>query len=72
MMDEGMLRDSIFPDWDVIDLSQREAAVNYLVLYDLATRADRRANPLQGIDDLYHNAEVNWARGDFKFPDANR
>ena len=72
MMDEGMLRDSIFPDWDVIDLSQREAAVNYLVLYDLATRADRRANPLQGIDDLYHTAEVLWARGDFKFPDANR
>ena len=71
ILNEGMLRDSIFPDWDVIDLKHREAAVNYLILYELATRADRRANPLLDIEGWYRTAEASWTRGEFRFPEAN-
>ncbi len=64
-IDRHMLRDSIFPDQDVIDLQQRGPAVNYLVLYDLALRAGRGAEPYENLAEMYHAAEVSWARGDF-------
>lgn len=60
--DDAMLRDSIFPDMDVIDLSRREAAVNFLALYDLAKRAETRAHPTAGLAQLYQTAEISWER----------
>ncbi len=57
-----MLRDSIFPDMDVIDLSRREAAVNFLALYELAKRAETRTHPTAGLAQLYRTAEISWAR----------
>jgi hypothetical protein len=61
-----LLRDTILPDMDVIDLNQRQAAVNYLMLYDLAQRAERDLDPYANLAEMYRVAEVSWARGDFK------
>lgn len=60
--DDAMLRDSIFPDFSVIDLSQRAAAVNFLALYDLAKRAEVSGHPTSGLAQLYRTAEMSWAR----------
>ena len=37
--------DSIMPDMDIIDPSTRHAAVNSLIIFDLAKRAERHGNP---------------------------
>jgi hypothetical protein len=60
-----ILPDTILPDYDVIDLEQRAPAVNYLMLYELAQRAERRQDPYVNLTEMYHEAEVSWARGDF-------
>ncbi len=67
------LDDSILPDMDVIDPANRSAAVNALILYDLAKRAERRGDPYENLAAMYRIAEVSWARGDydlFKLQDA--
>ena len=56
---------SIMPDMEVIDPATRHAAVNSLILFDLAKRAERLADPYHGLGDMYHAAEVSFARGDF-------
>jgi hypothetical protein len=57
---------SILPDMDVIDPATRSAAVNALILYDLAKRAERRADPYDNLEAMYHHAEViSWVRGDY-------
>jgi hypothetical protein len=43
----------IFPDFDVLDLKGDEAPVNWLVLEELASRADRGDDPLEGMDVFY-------------------
>jgi hypothetical protein len=54
------------PDIEVIDLTNRTAAVNRLVLYDLTERAERQSDPFKNLEALYHIAEVAWASGRFK------
>lgn len=61
-----MLPDTILPDYEIIDLKQRAPAVNYLMLYDLAQRAERGRDPYVNLAEMYHSAEVSWAKGDFK------
>jgi hypothetical protein len=56
---------SIMPDMDIIDPSNRNALVNCLILFDLAKRAERHADPYLGLAEMYHFAEVGFARGDF-------
>ena len=68
ILEQGILRDSIFPDFEVIDVNQREPAVNYLMLFHLAKRAEEGLHPTDGIEALYHAAEVTWAKGEFKPP----
>lgn len=65
IIDGGALRDSIFPDPEVIDLNQRAPAVNYLMLYELANRAERGGDPVAGIAEFYRVAEIGWVEGDF-------
>lgn len=60
-----MLPDSIMPDFSVVNPSERAAAVNYLVLFELASRAEKNADPYENLSAFYHAAEVSWARGDF-------
>jgi len=62
---EHLLRDSIIPDEEVIDLKTRAAAVNWVILYDLAKRAEANADPHFRLAEIYRVAEVSWARGDF-------
>jgi hypothetical protein len=57
---------SILPDMDVIDPANRSAAVNALIVYDLAKRAERYGDPYENLEAMYHLAEVSWARGDYE------
>jgi hypothetical protein len=61
-----VLPDTILPDYDIIDLKQRAPAVNYLMLYGLAERAERGADPYANLAEIYHAAEVSWAKDEFK------
>lgn len=63
MLRPATLVDSIFPDFEMIDLNQRQPMVNYLVLYDLALRAEKNADPHEGLKDLFRVAEIEWVKG---------
>ena len=66
---ESMLRhalaDSILPDMDIVDPSTRPAAVNALILFDLAKRAERGGDPYFGLAEMYRQAEISWVKGDY-------
>lgn len=57
--------ESILPDKDVIDPETRSAMVNAVVLYGLATRAERSSNPSENLRTIYRLAESSWVRGEF-------
>ena len=57
---------SILPDMDIIDPANRSAMVNALILYDLAKRAERHGDPYENLEEMYHFAEVSWAKGDYE------
>jgi hypothetical protein len=46
---------SIWPDMDVIDPNKRSAAVNNLILSDLAKRAERHGDPYENLEATYPN-----------------
>ncbi|MEE4212081.1 MAG: DUF3800 domain-containing protein [Parvularcula sp.] len=52
---------SIGTDLAPVQLDTREADVNWLVLMELAERADRRDDPRLGLEAVYHFAEQSWA-----------
>jgi hypothetical protein len=52
-----LLADCIYPDMDFLDLGS-DAAVNFMVLEELATRADERADPLEGMAEFYAAARA--------------
>jgi hypothetical protein len=56
---------SILPDMEVIDPATRVAAVNVLIVYDLAKRAERHGDPYESLEAMYHFAKVSWAKGDY-------
>lgn len=56
---------SVTPDMDIVDPSNRSAAVNALIVYDLATRAERHGDPYEGLADMYRQAEISWVKGEF-------
>jgi hypothetical protein len=51
---------------EVVDLTTRAAAVNALMVYDLAKRAERHGDPYENLEAMYRLAEVSWAKGDFE------
>jgi len=63
---------SILPDMEVVDLATRSAAVNALMVYDLAKRAERQGDPYENVKAMYRLAEVSWAKGDFEFFKSGR
>jgi hypothetical protein len=69
IIENGTLSDSIFPDYEVVDLEKRQPAVNYLVLFDLAKRAEADLDPIAMIEELYAAAEFTWAQGAFEGPE---
>jgi hypothetical protein len=62
--------ESILPNLEIVNPANREAAVNAVILYGLATRAERRANPYENLAVLYHMAETAWVRGDYSLTGA--
>ena len=48
--------DCIMPDFEHIDLGRDEVAVNWLVLEELASRADRGDDALEGMEAVFHFA----------------
>jgi hypothetical protein len=67
---ESMVRhglpDSIWPNLDIVKPENREAAVNALILYDLAKKAEQGSDPHENLALMYHLAEVRWAKGEFQ------
>jgi hypothetical protein len=57
------LTDSIWPDRDVIDQANRTAAINWVILFDLAKRAERHGDPYENLDATYRAVEVDWESG---------
>ena len=57
---------STMPDMEIIDPSTRGAAVNSLIAYDLAKRAERFGDPYENLPEMYRAAEVAWVKGDFR------
>jgi len=55
-----MLTDTILPDFDIIDFTKRAPAINSIVLYSLAQRAERGDDPHQILAEIYRVAEVSW------------
>ena len=55
-----MLKDTMLPDFDIIDHKKRAPAINSIVLYGLAERAGRGDDPTQNLADIYRMAEVSW------------
>ena len=64
LLDPAILRDSIVPTMEVVDLHTREPMVNYMILYDLALRAEQNKDPHEGLAELYFVAETAWAKGE--------
>lgn len=56
---------SIMPDMDIVNPEYRAAAVNALIVYDLAKRAERHGNPYENLAEMYRRAEISFVRGDF-------
>ncbi len=53
------------PDMDYVDPAQRSPAVNVLIAYDLAKRAERQADPYEGLAEMYRFAEIACVKGDY-------
>ncbi len=60
-----MLKDTILPDFDIIDFKKRAPAINSVVLYGLAQRAERGDDPHQNLAEIYQLAEASWDRKPF-------
>lgn len=61
-----LLPDSVLPDMDIVNLKNRSAVVNSVILYGLATRAEQHSDPYENLPALYRAAEVAWVRGDLR------
>jgi len=62
-LDAGMLQDSIFPDFDLINLEDDQPVANYAVLNELATTAEGGGTGTP-IEDYYSLVEQGIASGD--------
>ena len=66
ILDAGMLRDSIFPDFERVKLENSEVMVHYAVLYELAATAEGRGTGAP-IEVYYEMAEQGVASGELSF-----
>lgn len=72
LLQRHALPDSIFPDMEIVDPSKRQAAVNALILYDMAKRAERNGDPYENLEEMYRYAEISWAKGDYNLDRGSR
>lgn len=66
ILDKGMLRDSIFPDYERIKLENKQAKVQYAVLYELAVTAEGQGTGLP-VELYYEMVERGVASGELSF-----
>ena len=66
VLDRGMLRDSIFPDMDRVDLANPAVRVHYAVLYELAMTAEGKGTGLP-VKEYFRVAEHGVASGELAF-----
>ncbi len=55
---------SVMPEPNWADTSERGPMVNWLILMELAVRADEGEEPRQGLERKYREFDLAWARGD--------
>ncbi len=56
---------SILPDYDHVNLENREVAVNAVIAYGLAQRAEKGENPYEHLAEHYRQAEISWVKGEY-------
>lgn len=66
MLDKGMLRDSIFPDFERVKLENDQARIGYAVLLELAATAEGRGSGVP-VEVFYEAAEQVLASGELNF-----
>lgn len=59
--------ESIQPVYDFVDPANRIAAVNAVILYGLATRAEAGSDPHENLAEIYRQAEIAWVQGKLRF-----
>lgn len=57
---------SVMPDPTWVDTSERDPMVNWLILMELARRADEGEDPRLGLERKYRDFDLAWARGDLE------
>ena len=57
---------SVLPEAQWIDTTQRDPMVNWLILMELAVRAEQGEDPRLGLEEKYREFERAWARGDLR------
>jgi hypothetical protein len=65
-LDEHLHRDSVMPDFDLLDLKTRKAAVNWVILHGLGERAQNGEDPHALLAEVYNAAEASWDRGEVR------
>ncbi len=58
---------SILPVYDFVNPANRTAAVNAVILYGLATRAEAGSDPHENLAEIYRQAEIAWVQGKLRF-----
>ena len=66
ILESGMLPDSIFPDYNKVELDRPEVMVNYAVLYELAAAAENQGSGIP-VEDYYQFVEHKISAGGLKF-----
>ncbi|MFN3677995.1 MAG: DUF3800 domain-containing protein [Sphingomonas pseudosanguinis] len=56
----------IFPDYSVVRLTNREAMVNWVVLFGLGDRGRLGQDPYYLLEEIYEEAERAWDRGELR------
>lgn len=60
LIDNHMLRDSIFPDLKILDINKREPCLNWLLLHELSERASAGVSPFHNLEDFMYEANQSW------------
>lgn len=64
-IDRHRMLDCILPEFERVDPTKKGPLVSSLILYELAQRASRRADPLSGLAEMYALAEAAFDKGHF-------
>ncbi|BDW96685.1 hypothetical protein MACH10_23700 [Thalassospira tepidiphila] len=63
LLDKHMLRDSIFPDNEILNIEERGPCLNWLLLFHLSERAAAGISPFQDLEAFIQTANQLWEPG---------